>query len=287
MFPEADACSRREVAGRCRISRPYPSDVSPSPRLVALDIDGTLVATGTAVSPETAEAVRRAAERSYVVLATGRTAFGVAQIVDALGVPGILAVCSNGAVLRHPDGRTELRTTFDPKPVVHALDEALPGAVFAAERPGFGNVIWGHFDEAELSGPLHPASLDDLLSEKCPRLIAKWPHGTQRDVDAALTRVTLPETTATLDYGAQAWLTCVAAGTSKAAALEEVRSMLGVSTSDTTAIGDGTNDVEMLRWAARSVAMGEAPDIVASDADWVTGTVKQHGVARALDTWFG
>lgn len=260
---------------------------SPPPRLIALDIDGTLVTSGSAVSEETREAVLAAAEQAHLVLATGRTAFGAAEIVDALDVPGILAVCSNGAVLRHPDGSLELRTTFDPRPVADTLLDVLPGASFAVERPGIGNVLSGHFEPSELSGNLYPCSLEDVLSEKCPRMIAKWDDRTQLDVAVALTTVTLPEVTATLDYGAHAWLTCVAAGTSKAAALEELRAALGVSTADTAAIGDGSNDVEMLRWAARSVAMGQAPDVVLAAAGAVTEPVERDGVARTLREWFG
>lgn len=227
-----------------------------------------------------------AARHAHVVLATGRTAFGAAELLDALAVPGILAVCSNGAVLRHPDGRTELRTTFDPKPVVAALLEALPGGAFAVEVPGFGNIFTDHFDGSELSGNLRAVAMEELVAGKCPRLIAKWSDRTQLDVAAALTTISLPDTTATLDYGAQAWLTCVAAGTSKASALEEVRAGLGVSTTDTAAIGDGTNDVEMLEWAARGVAMGQAPEIVTAAADAVTGTLEADGVAQALLSWF-
>lgn len=261
--------------------------MSNPPRLVALDIDGTLVSSGIDMTERTRAAVAFAAEREHVVLATGRTAFGAAELLDVLPGADILAVCSNGAVLRYPDARTEIRTTFDPKPVVGALLEALPGAEFAVEVPGFGNIHTGLFGNTELSGNLRTVELDELVAAKCPRLIAKWGDRSQRDIAAALTTVSLPDTTATLDYGSQAWLTCVAAGTSKASALEEIRVRLGVSTSDTAAIGDGTNDIEMLEWAARGVAMGGAPEIVTTVADAVTGTLEQDGVAQALQHWFG
>ena len=52
------------------------------------------------------------------------------------------------------------------------------------------------------------------------------------------------------------------------------------------AIGDGHNDIDMLRWAARGVAMGNADDLVKSAADEVTLPLEQHGAARALRTLY-
>ena len=52
------------------------------------------------------------------------------------------------------------------------------------------------------------------------------------------------------------------------------------------AIGDGRNDVEMLQWAGRGVAMGQAPLEVQEAADDVTATVLEDGVAHELDRWF-
>jgi hydroxymethylpyrimidine pyrophosphatase-like HAD family hydrolase len=69
-------------------------------------------------------------------------------------------------------------------------------------------------------------------------------------------------------------------------ALEELRISLGISASDTLAIGDGTNDVEMLRWAACGIAMGQAPATVQAAADAVTGTVLEDGAVQALERFF-
>jgi hydroxymethylpyrimidine pyrophosphatase-like HAD family hydrolase len=55
---------------------------------------------------------------------------------------------------------------------------------------------------------------------------------------------------------------------------------------DVLAIGDGRNDIEMLRWAGRGVAMGQAVEEVKQAADAVTGTVYDDGIALELDRWF-
>ncbi len=73
---------------------------------------------------------------------------------------------------------------------------------------------------------------------------------------------------------------------SKGTALEDVRLALGVAASDTVAIGDGRNDIEMLEWAGRGVAMGDAPDEVKAAADVVTGDFDDLGTVAELNRWF-
>jgi len=59
-----------------------------------------------------------------------------------------------------------------------------------------------------------------------------------------------------------------------------------MTSADVLAIGDGRNDIEMLEWAARGVAMGQAVDEVKAAADAVTLTVQEDGAAVELDRWF-
>ena len=71
-------------------------------------------------------------------------------------------------------------------------------------------------------------------------------------------------------------------GVSKASALEQVRRRLRVEPGDTVAVGDQRNDLEMLQWAARGVAMGNAPDEVKAVADEVTLSVTDDGLVPIL-----
>ena len=71
---------------------------------------------------------------------------------------------------------------------------------------------------------------------------------------------------------------------SKASALEKVREHFAVDAADTVAVGDHRNDIEMLGWAGRGVAMGQAPDDVKAVADEVTGTVEEDGLAQVLES---
>jgi len=73
---------------------------------------------------------------------------------------------------------------------------------------------------------------------------------------------------------------------SKASGLQIVCDKVGVDAADVLAIGDGRNDIEMLRWAGRGVAMGQSVEEVRAAADDVTGTVYEDGAAQELSRWW-
>ena len=82
----------------------------------------------------------------------------------------------------------------------------------------------------------------------------------------------------TYSVGWTAWLDIAAEGVTKASGLEVLREKLGHDIEATIAVGDGRNDIEMLTWAGRGVAMGQAPDEVKASADEVTA---RRGRGRA------
>jgi hydroxymethylpyrimidine pyrophosphatase-like HAD family hydrolase len=86
--------------------------------------------------------------------------------------------------------------------------------------------------------------------------------------------------------GWSAWLDIAPAGVNKATALAGVAAKLGVAAADVLAIGDGRNDIEMIAWAGRGVALGDATQEVASAADHVTGTFAAGGTITELRRWF-
>ena len=90
------------------------------------------------------------------------------------------------------------------------------------------------------------------------------------------------------DYvvGWTAWLDLAPMGVNKASGLQLVAQELGIDAADVLAIGDGRNDIEMLQWAGRGVAMGQAIEVVREAADAVTGAVHEEGAAAELSRWF-
>ncbi|WP_367134006.1 HAD family hydrolase [Saccharothrix sp. HUAS TT1] len=258
------------------------------PRLIALDIDGTITPVG---REDVAPAVRAAIDRavghgSHVVLSTGRSLVGTRPIIDDLGLRGTTAICSNGAVWWDTDTREVVRKVeFEPGPSVERLRAQLPDSVFAVELTGVGNLSLGRFPDGDLWGEVREVSFAELAATPTSRLVMRWLGGTPAELALRLLDVELPGVTASCDHN-EPWLTLSPPGVTKGAALEVLRTALGVSEQDTLAIGDGSNDVEMLRWAAHGVAMGQAPATVQEVADSVTGTILDDGAATVLDRYF-
>ncbi|HYN75215.1 MAG TPA: HAD family hydrolase [Candidatus Limnocylindria bacterium] len=257
------------------------------PLLVALDIDGTVVPLESdTVSSAVVEAVRRAGEAGvHVVLATGRRVTGSLDIAEQLGLRRVPAVCSNGAVIVVPGSREVVHTeTFDPTTAITLMQEALPDAIVAVERPDLGYLVSREFPPGEIRGPQVVASMAEILSEPALRLVVRWPGAQLEEFVAAVEGAGLHGVNYAIGYSA--WLDVMPPGVSKASALEVLRVRLGVPEGRTAAFGDGLNDLEMLAWATYGVAMGGAVVEVQDVADEVTRTAHEDGVAAVLDRWF-
>jgi HAD superfamily hydrolase (TIGR01484 family) len=274
------------------------TDASWRPKLVALDIDGTLLkwieGVGTTyeqISPPVYDAVHRAlAAGVHVVLASGRSPHGMTNVADLLDLhpsdgEQLWVVASNGAVVfRYPPIDVVHEETFDAAPAVAAVLEHHPTALVAVEERGVGYRVNRPFPDGELTGEFTIADVEDLVAVPVSRVIIRDPEATADDFVALGAKLGLHGT----DYvvGWTAWLDLAPVGVSKASGLEYVARELGVDATDVLAIGDGRNDVEMLRWAGRGVAMGQAVEEVREAADDVTATVYDEGAAVELDRWF-
>lgn len=253
-------------------------------KLVALDIDGTLLQHDGRMDDEVKDAVRAVADAGHhVVIATGRSILGTAPIIEMLSLTSGFAVTSNGAItvrLNGPDWEIIDKVTFDASPVLKVLRHAWQDAVVAVEDPGVGTKVSAQFPAGELIGPVEVLPWDELGNEPTTRLTFRSPSGTAEDFVELVDQLGLHGVNYAVGY--TAWLDVNPEGVSKASALEQVRRRLGVEPRDTVAIGDHTNDLEMLRWAARGVAMGQAPDEVKAVADEVTLPVEDAGAAAIL-----
>lgn len=257
------------------------------PRLVALDIDGTILQVGKPISARVLASVRNAVDRgTHVILATGRSVFATMPVLTELGLPAGEIVCSNGAVrMDTASGDVIVAHRFDAKPLIDQLRELLPGARFAVERLGVGTLLNGWLPtEAEPEWTRH-VDLDALVAEPTTRVTLYWDGHTAEELADRLADVGFTGVTHTLDRTGP-WMVAVAEGITKGATLEQLRVELEVPADATLAVGDGDNDIEMLRWAAHGVAMGQAPDIVKAAAHEVTGTFDEDGLAAILERWF-
>lgn len=269
------------------------------PRVVALDIDGTLLkwVDGQTehyetITPEVYDAVHRALDAgAHVVLASGRSPHGMTTIADLLHIPReeadqLWVVASNGAVVfRYPPMEVVHEETFDAAPAVAAVLEHHPHALVAVEEREVGGYRVNRvFPDGELSGEQIITHVDDIVGEPVSRVIVRDPDATADDFIELAAKLGLHGT----DYvvGWTAWLDLSPVGVSKASGLQHVCDKLGLSAADVLAIGDGRNDIEMLRWAGRGVAMGQAVDEVKAAADDVTATVHDEGAAVEMARWF-
>lgn len=259
--------------------------LSNGPRLVALDIDGTLV-DGFGVMPdEVHDAVRRVVDAGVpVVLSTGRSWLATKTVFDQLGLPPGWAVSSNGAmVLTNPPLRIHHETRFDPAAVVRRVAEIAPQARIAVQD-GLDWRVNREFPPGELDGEVVVESIDELASREVSRVIVRDPDATVEGFSELVPQLGLHEVS--YFVGWSAWLDIAPQGIDKAYGLQIVCDQLGVDAADVLAIGDGRNDIEMLQWAGRGVAMGDAPDEVKAVADAVTGGFDQLGTAAELSLWF-
>jgi HAD superfamily hydrolase (TIGR01484 family) len=269
------------------------------PRVVALDIDGTLLkwvedggTTHETVAPAVHAAVRRVrAAGCHVVLASGRAPHGMTGIADLLDLHGggadepLWVVASNGAVVfRYPPLEVVHEETFDAGPAVKAVLERHPKALVAVEERGVGYRVSAPFPEGELSGDSIVTDVEDIVGDPVSRVIVRDPQATADDFVALAEELGLHGTNYIVGW--TAWLDIAPVGVSKASGLQHVVDRLGLAAADVLAIGDGRNDIEMLRWAGRGVAMGQAVEPVREAADDVTAGVDEDGAAWEIARWF-
>jgi len=282
-----------EERARASVSKP-----GWTPKLVALDIDGTLLAwiqdegtTYEKISPPVYDAVQRArAAGAHVVLSSGRSPFGMAPIADLLDLTGpgdepVWAVASNGAVVfRYPPVTVLHEETFDARDAVRAVLAEHPEALVAVEERGVGYRLNRPFPMGELSGEMIVTDVEEMIADPVSRVIIRDPEATAEDFVALAAKLGLHGTNYVVGW--TAWLDLSPQGVDKSSGLDHVCAELGLTAADVLAIGDGRNDIEMLRWAGRGVAMGQAVEEVRGAADGVTGTVFDDGVALELGKYF-
>jgi 5-amino-6-(5-phospho-D-ribitylamino)uracil phosphatase len=257
------------------------------PRLVALDIDGTLVDRDGFLPRTIAEAVELVVQASVpVVLSTGRSWHGTRQLFEELRLPPGPTVCSNGAVIvRYPPQEIVKAITFDPRPVITQVEAFAPGTLIAVEEIGIGYRLNDHHPDEDLTGELIIEDVEQLSSRPVTRVIVRDPTRSEEEFLALARHLGMHGVTYFIGWGS--WLDIAPDGVNKATALAEVAAGFGVAAADVLAFGDGRNDIEMLRWAGRGVAIGDAPDEVKAAADDVTKTIDDGGPAAELRGWFG
>ncbi len=255
--------------------------------MIALDVDGTLVDHDGHMSVPVREAAQAVvAAGHHVMIATGRSLNATLPVIEHIGIENGYAVCSNGGVILRvdsglPEGYEILhKATFDPGPVLRALRKRLPSAKYALEDEDGNFLSTERFQDASFGVEAVGVDFHTMLEATAVRVVVFSSENTPEEFNTAIRHIGLAGVT--YSVGWTAWLDIAAAGVTKASALEQLRDRLSIETHRTVAVGDGRNDIEMLTWARRGVAMGQAPVEVIAAADEVTKSVYDDGAAHVL-----
>ena len=262
---------------------------APRPRLVATDLDGTIVGTDGDISDRTVAALQGVEAAGVpVVFVTGRPPRWMAQVAERTGHTGE-AVCANGAIVY--DLHTEQVVESFPiaidigLEVARRLRAAMPDVAFAVETPdGFSReeqyvARWDAYAARDVD------VIERIFDRPATKLLVRHEAMGSDELLAAAREVTgdLVELT---HSSATGLLEISATGVSKASALARLAEQHGVDADGVVAFGDMPNDLPMLAWAgtAYGVRTGH-PEVVAAVDRLVDGP-DEDGVAAELERLF-
>ncbi len=266
--------------------------------LIALDMDGTILAPDGSLSARVKRAVHEARARGVVVaLATARRWTGAAPIAQELELAGPLILYDGALAQNFPDGATQLRRTLDARlaqgaaaalaarelQVVAQYSDAQGERLAVSEHPPHPQ--WMRSYLANFRGQATYVALESLAELAPLRLVSFGPIKRLRGALDALSDAPVGRQILPLGNYGIAELTVFSPDASKGAGLRWLAQRLGIPLEQTMAIGDGVNDVSMLRDAGLGVAMGNAAPEVRQAADVVTAANDEDGAALAIERY--
>jgi Cof subfamily protein (haloacid dehalogenase superfamily) len=254
-------------------------------RLVASDLDGTLLRSDDSVSRRTLEALARTVAAGIrFVLVSARSPGWLAPEAARLGLDGI-GICCNGAIVYdYGAERVLIHRPLEPetaRELVRGLRLAAPGVIFGCERPSGFTAEPAYRSLFRPPDSIPRADGLALVAEPVTKLVLQHPELSQPELHAIAAG--FGGETIEACYSGAGLVEIAAAGVTKGAALDDLCAELGIDSGETIAFGDMPNDVSMLEWAGRGVAVANAhPDVLAV-ADEVTASNDEDGVALVLE----
>jgi Cof subfamily protein (haloacid dehalogenase superfamily) len=260
-------------------------------RLIATDLDGTLLRSDRTVSERTRRAMVAAQGAGItVVVATARNPLTTKRFADQAGIAG-LAICANGALV-YDLARDEIIARTDlpgavARAIIERLREQVPGICFAvawgtqfACEPAYAAISGPEDHGWDLSAVPQGDALE-LLEVPLSKLVVRHPELTPAELHQYLTAAGLEGFEASLS-GAP-FVDVAAAGVSKAAALATICARLGIEREEVVAFGDAPNDLPMLAWAGRAIVVANAYPEVLTAISGRAASNNDDGVALAVE----
>ena len=260
-------------------------------RLIAVDMDGTLLNHEGKLTERTIKAAKAAMEKgARFVLSSGRMPGALKAFAAEIGVNAPCVCFNGGAAVDVFTGKVYYET---PVPLALAKDivreaESMNLYIHAFVGGGYIAPVYNEKTEAyEKLTTIKATVVDGKISEHLTEapmkiLVLDTPEGAEKALpilkDKFMGRASIMRSQKHL-------IECVDKNTSKAGALKHLLSVLGVDKEETLAFGDGQNDLEMLKWAFESYVMDNASDAVkcASDRFKIAPSNKEDGVAQVIE----
>lgn len=257
-------------------------------RLIAADVDGTLLNSKKELTVAVKNAIAAVKERGLLfTIATGRDIRGLRQFRDLLS-PEVPVITYNGAEIRRAGSGELISATCLGE--ASALEIIQKGSAF-----GFSVIVWsrgvlyigqaGRYSQgySEMYGirELALKEPEALAKQGVTKVIWAGEPGRIGRLEEEFKEAPIPGSECCTSD--ESYLEFMAKGVNKGAGLRAAAEALGLTRSEVMAVGDGHNDLPMLRWAGLSVAMGNGSPEVRAAAGFVTESCERSGLAIALE----
>lgn len=259
-------------------------------RVIATDLDGTLLRSDSTISDRTLKALE-AAERAgiTVVFVTGRPVRWMEDLFAHVGAHGV-AILSNGALVWDVAKAEPIaQRLIAPDVLVEActaLREVEPDLLFGIERIEGMAAEYDFLGEFAGRWAVREGSIEEIADEPALKLLGRLEAGDPDELRHAAHNVAghLLEITGSMKTPL---LEMSALGVTKATTLDEWCQGLGYTAENVVAFGDMPNDLDMLAWAGRSYAMANAHASVRAAATYEATSNDDDGVARIIEQLLG
>lgn len=264
-------------------------------KMIVLDLDGTLTNRKKEITPRTQEALMGIMKKGVVVvLASGRPTYGIVPLAKQLKLEeygGYILSYNGGRIIDCKTGDTIFNQELDPSLVPYLHDEAMAAGMQILTYQGDGIAATKKDDEYVLHeafiNKMPVVEYTDFKKQveypinKC--LIVGNPvplHALEQKIAREM------EGRLSVYRSADFFLECVPLGIEKAHSIDYLINQLGIKKEEVVAVGDGYNDLGMIRYAGLGVAMENACDEVKAASDFVTLSNEEDGVAHLIDLKF-
>ena len=261
-------------------------------KMIVLDLDGTLTNNKKEITPRTKQALMQAqAAGVHVLLASGRPTYGIVPLAEELKLKdngGYILAFNGGKIIDCTNNEVLFEQKLDEQLVPILFQEAKKAGMEILTYQGEGIAATNKDDEyvqhEAFINKMPVMQYDDFLNQlvypinKC--LIVGDPTPLH-ELEIRLAK----ELEGKMDVyrSADFFLECVPFGIDKARSLDRLISSLGISREEVIACGDGYNDLSMIRFAGLGVAMANAAKDIQSEADFVTLSNEEDGVAHVIE----